>query len=30
MVLDLRVLQANQYTNVLEDTAIAQYLAGEI
>ena len=30
MVLDLRVLQANQYTNVVEDTAIAQYLAGEL
>ncbi len=30
MVLDLRVGQANNYTNVLEDTAIAQYLAGEL
>ena len=30
MVLDLRIGQANQYTNVLEDTAIAQFLAGEL
>ena len=29
-VLDLRVGQANNYTNVLEDTAIAQFLAGEL
>ena len=30
MALDLRVPQANQYTNVLEDQAIAQFLAGEL
>ena len=30
MALDLRVGQANQYTNVLEDQAIAQFLAGEL
>jgi multiple sugar transport system substrate-binding protein len=29
-VLDLRVAQANQYTNVLQDQAIAQFLAGEL
>ena len=29
-VLDLRVGQANNYTNVLEDTGIAQFLAGEL
>jgi multiple sugar transport system substrate-binding protein len=28
--LDLRIPQANQYTNVLEDQAIAQFLAGEL
>ena len=28
--LDLRIPQANQYTNVLEDAAIAQFLAGEL
>lgn len=28
--LDLRIPQANQYTNVLEDGAIAQFLAGEL
>jgi multiple sugar transport system substrate-binding protein len=30
MALDVRVGQANQYTNVLEDQAIAQFLAGEL
>ena len=29
-ILDLRIGQANQYTNVLEDQAIAQFLAGEL
>jgi multiple sugar transport system substrate-binding protein len=28
--LDMRIPQANQYTNVLEDQAIAQFLAGEL
>ena len=28
--LDLRIPQANQYTNVLEDAAISQFLAGEL